>query len=797
MITKKTLIPAVYLITFTLILYNCSALTEVYMCQTLGTTGEEYVLQNDLVSNGSCLRITRSGITLDLNGYSVTYGALGFDQVYNGDFEIEGISASVPDGWDFSQASQLQRTQGEFYELNAYSRNYSLSLHVDNNPFSEVITSGTFTLEPGHDFVLTGMYFCSNEDNCPVTLEMQVRNADDDTLIGLTKSINPGSDRGFRFTPMTASEINDATFQVTEPTEAYVLINITNSQDITNEFTIYLDYVRVLLKDAIGILNDNIYEGKTIKNGEVRLANLDCLHCHNIWGVQRGTVIKNLTTYVGGVDGKTLSPTGSTSQTCLNAEIHGNTFVHDNYNYPDQPWLDPWNIVKRRDWLYNMVDCGGGSGPYSIHDNNILGSIQNGILMSGSGPNKLAYNNYINQSVRYTNGFGIHVYGGDNNYVYNNTILTPAGRGIHIDVNTKDSYFYDNYIEAREPRNPEYDYLISYGIQMEGEIRNNPTRYYYTHDNVVSNNTILVETHPNRGNAAGLRLTGPLANNTIENNLVISTKTTTDPDDNVPGAPNGDYLYASGLDIYGSGDLETNIIQNNTFRSNHQVLRIIASYGLRLDSNTFEKTGSRDDFLTIFFPYGGGSGNNIIHNTIELNGADTSDALYWNHYVENSCDSDNPCGYNVTWSLEIRASDESGNPLEGAAAYVANEDLGLYCSGFTNALGTLVCHPIEFTSLMNLEEGPVDTKPGQIINFTNYNVTLEYNGTFKQSTVVMDQPRVISFSFSSESCPLTNDYPPCNCISTQELVNSIEDWFSANLEMSELVEIIRQWRICS
>ena len=64
-----------------------------------------------------------------------------------------------------------------------------------------------------------------------------------------------------------------------------------------------------------------------------------------------------------------------------------------------------------------------------IHDNNIIGGAQGGIYSAS--PGTLIYNNSISQNGRYSNDFGIYLWG-NRSEAYNNTITPISGRGVQI-----------------------------------------------------------------------------------------------------------------------------------------------------------------------------------------------------------------------------------------------------------------------------------------------------------------------------------------------------------------------------
>ncbi|MFH0972099.1 MAG: hypothetical protein V1835_06055, partial [Candidatus Micrarchaeota archaeon] len=55
-------------------IFYAQAITPITNCNTaLSAAGETYILQNDVTADGKCFIISANGITLDLNGKTVTF----------------------------------------------------------------------------------------------------------------------------------------------------------------------------------------------------------------------------------------------------------------------------------------------------------------------------------------------------------------------------------------------------------------------------------------------------------------------------------------------------------------------------------------------------------------------------------------------------------------------------------------------------------------------------------------------------------------------------------------------------
>src|SRR5580692_10582627 len=62
-------------------------------CGNMSTASAVYYLQNDVSSTGTCMSVTANGVTLNLNGHTITYGTSSSSAMANG---ILGVDCGEP-----------------------------------------------------------------------------------------------------------------------------------------------------------------------------------------------------------------------------------------------------------------------------------------------------------------------------------------------------------------------------------------------------------------------------------------------------------------------------------------------------------------------------------------------------------------------------------------------------------------------------------------------------------------------------------------------------------------------------
>ncbi len=120
-------------------------------CGTLNTANATYILDNDVRSEGTCFFVSANGITLDLNGHTITYADLEFTGVQNPGFEEANASDPLDaPGWDLSgahgNAHRQDHTQKLFFDRYSLNiRNVAGDAHAEES----VLTSPVNLPAPG------------------------------------------------------------------------------------------------------------------------------------------------------------------------------------------------------------------------------------------------------------------------------------------------------------------------------------------------------------------------------------------------------------------------------------------------------------------------------------------------------------------------------------------------------------------------------------------------------------------------------------------------------------------------
>lgn len=535
---------------------------EVTDCGTLTAQNTYYLVINDVSNPETCMNISADNVVLDLNDHIITYADVSFAQLYNGDFEIEKPgNPQQADGWDFSQAPNVQRYAGQYYSAQIWGGAYGLK--IANSGQEQVLTStNTVTLSPGVKYVLSAHYY--NTVNDSVTIIMEVLDPADTVLFSTEKSGRTW--RGMQFFPLLDGP-PVTPFSVNAPTEVRVRIRFTNTGvDEPQAGDVYLDYLRLITQSNYGINNIPRRQNIVIKNGEVKIGTHHCGLCHAILGgFLQNSLITNLTVHVGGVKNF-----GLYAAWTYNLNIINNTFIHNNYYQ-----ADPNDVVIVRDWFYSLIltnsnDGLGPQGNNTIANNRVWGSPQGGIWIQSTPETLMSYvyGNDIRHNTKYTQGFALMLYGTDNVEAYNNFINLSSGRGIALNQGIN-QIVHDNEVYVAEQRNQEYTAsMIGYGIQVE--TGSNSTIY---------NNYVVATTHPNNGQGAALRFTSDSTNVSIFNNTFIGINKNPEL---------GESFYATAFSGYYS-NASTITLDHNTFKSNNRIFEFFDANNFLFENSVIEK----------------------------------------------------------------------------------------------------------------------------------------------------------------------------------------------------------------
>src|SRR5262245_27336968 len=165
----------------------------------LDQAGATYVLETDVRTSGTAFVVGAAGITLDLNGYTVTYGDSAPLNVSNGGFE-SGTGRDVP-GWDLSgapAAALAPDTSLLSGQQVLRLSNFSTAQRIVSDPIAIPQAGRTYTatITPANPSARS-------------TLQLTVVDAVTGQVLGSATSANPA--RGFSavvtFTPTTTNAV--------------------------------------------------------------------------------------------------------------------------------------------------------------------------------------------------------------------------------------------------------------------------------------------------------------------------------------------------------------------------------------------------------------------------------------------------------------------------------------------------------------------------------------------------------------------------------------------------------------
>lgn len=425
---------------------------DITECGTLSTAGTTYVLQNNVVSEGTCFSVTASDIVLDLNGKTVIYDNAAPIAVPNGSFE-----STLSGSWDVTGADNTTRAEGTYLTPSVYVGNYALKVATPTAN-QQVQSVGTVTLQPDTTYSLSGMVYNQVADAVQMSIGF------DGTAIAATQTAR--TYRGFQYiyTQFTTGG-SEVSYKIN--------LSITGASSVASG-SVYFDDIRVQQTAHHGVKSGNTTgpvwaRNNIIKNGTIiqGQAHGDWSHAISMEGTNSNDnpnyEIRDLNILVSGNSSK-----GIIAPTVTNATIHHNSLnsAVDTIEYRDH---SDGSLV----YIYYTSHNG------SIHSNIIPTGIQCGIYAKSDGGVPISiYDNSITLQSKYANDFAII---GDRSNIYNNTINCGSGdntcRGI-LSAGDGGS-IYNNIINVHyKKNNQEYYYLnggcggSAYGIQLEETAQN-------------------------------------------------------------------------------------------------------------------------------------------------------------------------------------------------------------------------------------------------------------------------------------------------------------------------------------
>ena len=394
----------------------------------LSQAGATYELETNVTTSGTAFVILNQNITLDLNGYTVTYGNSSPITVTNGGFE-QGSGTNVP-GWNLSGAPSAAIAPNNCYLFGnqvLQLSNYSTAQTIVSSPISGLTAGHTYTatITPGGDQSNAG----SN-----VTLNVI------DTVTGQTlgSGASAAVQRGFSavatFTPTT-----------TDPVKLQVVVMPVSGTDTLclNQAALTPSYDHGIVASRawgnlpgggdfgpgyqnLGAAVQAIWNSDrmsvtnvTIENGSIVQGQAAGYSSSPIYGEYiNGITLNSLQTSDSGVDDTSVDLNHMTGG---GATITNSTFQQHGGNVTDR-----MNDIA-------TLSFGQTTGPITVQGDTLSGCLQVGIWIDTSSGPILINNNKISQNSVVADAAGITMVAVSNFRVTNNTITPIAGEGIAID----------------------------------------------------------------------------------------------------------------------------------------------------------------------------------------------------------------------------------------------------------------------------------------------------------------------------------------------------------------------------
>ncbi len=478
----------------------------------LSSSNTTYVLQTDVTVNGTAFVFGAKGITLDLNGHTVTYGNSAPISVTNGGFEAGNVGDTAVAGWDLTAAPGASLAAVGNTML--WGNNV---LEFANISTAQTIKSNTITLPTANRqytaLVTPASPIATNAPggNQGETITLAVYNASDNSLIGSTALANwLGYSVVLNFNPGSATSV-------------YIKITADPSTTPADSCTTYIDDVELSPSRDYGIIASTNWgdlptwmQTTSIKNAMIAMGGTGAnaviqngtitqgqaggyrslpIYCQAVNGI----LIQNVTSASSGADTGAVDANWSS-----NVTVQNNVFNDTATLFTDRMTTSVCSIVNISRTPSNVLVQGNtiNNAPCSA----IVASQTNGLTISG---------NTISMAATVGNSFGVLLSYVSNFAVASNTV-TGNGRGICLDgagglstIHSSDNgTFHDNYVDVREHTEREYGTSGGGGAGLAFYMRTYDDRGWTNID--VYNNTFICRTGGvaagDRSEAIGMRL---------------------------------------------------------------------------------------------------------------------------------------------------------------------------------------------------------------------------------------------------------------------------------------------------
>jgi len=676
----------------------------------LSQSDTTYILQTNVVSEGTAFIVDGKNVTLDLNNYEIKFGAIqGYSDIPNGNFE-QGSGSTVP-YWNLSGAPSAR-----IVSTSEMPMKDSQTLKLNNPTATEAIISDWAVLPANRTYFASAQikscYGCKHyikveNEAGAIVASMNTVNVAIGDIVGV--KFKPAAQGKYRLRIMfenpsgTSSSYIDDAF-------------IRPAYDAGIVMAGYFDSFRT--PDLVGINPPNPLSQNTnfvVKNGTIKEGiNGTSFKVMYKFGAVGTAEMANVRSFVSGI-----SSSNFISETAYN-NLHDNVFTNQ---APD--------VIDRMDLSTFPVKPGSNS----IITNNIFEGGQGAISVLDSS-NITITNNTIKIRASVTNHYGVTMYNSSNITVQNNRFEPYAGPGVVLSTKTTNSNVSNNtFVLKAMPCDTEYPTsLTTPAIRVTDYNTTNSANM--TQNNVIHNNTItgtvsMFSQYPSCMPAlVGFHLSTGGQNEYYENSVKLST---TD-------------ARAHAIGIYAAAP-RTGLFHDNFFETNNMDAWIANPYGLgnngRYISNTFSKGANPLEYHTFYVGSccGFQADNHVFTDNQFTNGASMDDVYLFSNQSDHY-------SYTVKWYLNVNVVNQSNNPIAGALVSADATGGGAeHVEALTDSSGKAKLEVTQFyREGYSLRVNPVSN----YTHFAPHTITISKSGYNQHSeTISLSQSKQITATLSS------------------------------------------------
>ena len=594
----------------------------------LSQSDTTYILQTNIVSEGTAFIVDGKNVTLDINNYEIKFGAIqGYSDIPNGNFE-QGSGSTIP-YWNLSGAPSAR-----IVSTSEMPMKDSQTLKLNNPTAPEEIISDWAVLPANRTYFASAQikscYGCKHY--------IKVEN-EAGTIVASMDTINVaiGGTVGVKFKPVAQGKYRlRIMFENPSGTNSSYIDDafIRPAYDAGIVMAGYFDSLRT--PDLVGITPPHPLSQSAnfvVKNGTITEGvNGTRFKAMYKFGAVGAAEMANVRSFVSGISSSNFI------STTANNNLHDNVFTNQ---APD--------VIDRMD-LFTFPVVPGSNSTVA---NNIFEGGQGGISASDSS-NITITSNTIKIRASVTNHYGVIMYNSNNITVQNNRFEPYAGPGVALSTKTTNCNVSNNtFVLKAMPCDTEFPTgLTTPAIRVTDyntTVAANMTQNNVIHNNTVTGTVSMFSQYPLcKPVLVGFHLSTGGQNEYYENSVNLST---TD-------------ASARAIGIYAAAP-QTGLFRNNFFESNNMGAWITNPYGIgnngQYISNTFSKGANPLEYHTFYMGYccGFPADNHVFTDNQFTNGASMDDIYLFSNQSDHY-------SYTVKWYLNVNVVNQNNNPITGA-----------------------------------------------------------------------------------------------------------------------------------